>query len=207
MVAILPKFDLDRPTIEQEFVRRVEVLQSELGDDITIPAIQHAYIISSWIKLWPDEVRGRWKLFNIKTSNTTISEFLDNFIFWLMDARSKKLESGNVGYIVSSGPFTSWSGPTKKREITSIFLTGSNSHHQSGGSKDHKRKVHMPPSSESTHPVDPTSKCNVCNRLKHPDNKCPFYLWHQYANKDTKTAFADSAKVTPRSIDFWIPTI
>jgi hypothetical protein len=38
MVAILPKFDLDRPTIEQEFVRKVDVLQAELGDDITIPA-------------------------------------------------------------------------------------------------------------------------------------------------------------------------
>jgi hypothetical protein len=194
MVAILPKFDLDRPTIEQEFVCKVEVLQAELGDDITIPATQHAYIISSWIKLWPDKVKGRWKLFNITTSNTTISEFLDNFTFWLMDARSKKVESENVGYIVSSGPFTSWLGPTKKRESTSIFLTGSNPHHQPGGNNEHKRKVHTPPSSESTPEIDPTSRCNVCNRLKYPDNKCPFYPWHPNADKDTKTAFADSAK-------------
>jgi hypothetical protein len=111
-----------------------------------------------------------------------------------MDARSKKLESENVGYIVSSGSFTSWLGPTKKRESTSIFLTDSNPHHQPGGSNEHKRKVHTPPSSKSTPEIDPTSRCNVCNRLKHPDNKCPFYPWHQYANKDTKMAFADSAK-------------
>jgi hypothetical protein len=105
-----------------------------------------------------------------------------------MDARTKKVESENVGYIVNSGPFSSWLGPKKKKEITSTSLTGSNPHNQS--SKDHKRKLTNLHPSDPTPRVDSTSKCNVCNRLKHPDNKSPFYAWHQYANKDTKTAFA-----------------
>jgi hypothetical protein len=36
--------------------------------------------------------------------------------------------------------------------------------------------------------------CNVCNRKKHPGNDCPFFSWHPYANKDTRTPFPDSSK-------------
>jgi hypothetical protein len=152
MVSILPRFDLERPAIEQEFVCKVELLQSELGEDIVILSAQNAFILTTWIKIWPEEVRGRWKLFNIKTANSTISQFLDNFTFWLMDARTKKVESENVGYIVSSGPFSSWLGPQKKKEITSTSLTGSNPHNLS--SKDHKRKLTNLPPSDPTPPVD-----------------------------------------------------
>jgi hypothetical protein len=59
-VALLPKFDLSNPSVEQEFVRKVENLQAEVGD-VKISPTQHSFVISSWTKMWPKKVQERWK--------------------------------------------------------------------------------------------------------------------------------------------------
>jgi hypothetical protein len=133
-------------------------------------------------------------LFNVNRSNSILTDFLDNFIFWLMDARNAKSTCENVGWVVHSGPNSSWFGDTKKYEAQTVTATSGSKHNQSGGGdRDKKRKL-ISPSSAITSTVDQTSVCHVCNRLKHPDNKCPFYTWHPYANKEANTAFSDSSK-------------
>jgi transposase InsO family protein len=191
MVAIKPQFDLAQPTVELEFARKVDLLQSELAEDTIITSSQVTFIITSWVKMWPSEVQARWKLFIVnRESNSSISIFLDNFISWLIDARNTKNTCEHVGYIVSPGPHSSWYG-TKKNEENTNSSNNKNNNQPGGSNKDHKRK--QQPLSTDTPPTDQKSTCDVCNRLLHPNNKCPFYSWHPFANKEKK-AFSDSLK-------------
>jgi hypothetical protein len=50
LVAIPPKFNLADPSIESEFVRKVEYLLENLGEGIVITSSQVTFIFQSWLK-------------------------------------------------------------------------------------------------------------------------------------------------------------
>jgi hypothetical protein len=111
LVAIHPRFNLADPSIEAEFVRKVEYLLENLGEGTVITSSQVTFIYQAWVKMWPNDVQARWKLFIVnRESISTLSTFLDHFIAWLIDARRVKAQFEHVGYIVTPGPSASWFG-------------------------------------------------------------------------------------------------
>jgi hypothetical protein len=196
LVDILPKFDLTKPNIESEFVRKVEVLLENLAEGTVITPTQVIYITQAWVKMWPKPAGDRWKLFIVNREKiNSLTTFLDHFVAWHIDARTKKRTCEHVGYIVSPGPNASWYG--EKQNDSNTGASNSTRNNQPGGGgkdKDNKRKELPSSSSDTNPPADPFAKCNVCNRKKHAGNNCPYFDWHPYANKSAKTPFPDSAK-------------
>jgi hypothetical protein len=161
-VALQPNFDLSNPLIEREFVRKVETLLSEAGD-LKIAPTQHTFVTASWVKMWPKKVQDRWRLYiTNRPKSDTISAFLDSFIYWLTDARRTKTTCENVGWVVTPGPNSSWTGDKEKKNDTPVGTTSNSTKQAQHGQKDDKKRKQMSTSSDI--PFETTARCDVCNR-------------------------------------------
>jgi hypothetical protein len=96
--------------VSQETTNFLKQNQAVFREDSNTDYERAPHIFDSYFQIKDSD--GVTRLYVSKPSST----------LWLMDAGTKKVESKNVAYIVSSGPFSGWLGPQKKKEITSTSL-------------------------------------------------------------------------------------
>ena len=143
-------------------------------------------------------IRLNYKVFAINKDVKSIKEFLQIFTNYLQDARKAKSIAELVLWSVTPNSNTKWDG-TRPGKPDTYADAAKSGNYDKGNSRKNKRHLESSSSSSSrtvatTSSADSTSICNVCNRLKHEGNKCPYYSWHPFANKDSKVPFPESDK-------------
>jgi hypothetical protein len=169
-----------------------------MGDTVITPET-HLLVIQTWVKMWPPAVVTRYKVFAINKDVKSIKKFLQIFTNYLQDARKAKSIAELALWSVTPNSNTKWDGTKPGKPDTYADVTKSGNHDK-GNPGRNKRQLESSSSSSSravttsSGTTDLNATCNVCFRLKHEGNKCPFYSWHPFANKDSKIPFPESDK-------------
>jgi hypothetical protein len=170
--AIPPQYDFSNSAVEQTFCDKILHLMKEVGEDKISIDIQKL-LIRDYIKCWPSVVKTGFEKF-------------------ILDASRDNITYVTLCLICILGLNTSWiKGADKKgqHEVNNVETKGDK------GDLKHKYTDAVNTFSSENPPAvgsSSTSLCNVSNRLYH--NVCPYFDWHPFANKDTKTPFLQSEK-------------
>jgi hypothetical protein len=80
-----------------------------MGDTV-ITAETHLLVIQTWVKMWPQPVSTRYKLFAINKDVKSIRKFLQIFTNYLQDARKAKSIAETALWTVTPNANTKWEG-------------------------------------------------------------------------------------------------
>jgi transposase InsO family protein len=189
---IFPSFDLTNQSIQDEFFRTtLNTIHTLNGVDVTDE--QQLLVIKTWIECWPKPLQTCFKVWVSHKPNKTVTDFISNLSAYSGEARLAKGHAESFLWTVVPNANTSCYQGHKKRsnddEHRQDSSSSSNNKKNKGDKRDH---TDLRDSSTPSLSKGDDSRCNVCNRLQHPGNSCPYYSWHPNANKDAKVPFESS---------------
>lgn len=189
---IFPDFDFTNSTPMDEFSRKTFNLMSTLSDkDITDE--QQVLLIKSWMDLWSPKVKSTFKVWLAQKPNKTVEEFLENLALYCGAARLAKGAAESFCWTVLPNSNTSCYQGHKRHNDEDKHNDAQGTSKKQRADRFREKEVASGSSSSSSQPHterDEADRCKVCNRLYH--DKCPYWIWHPHANKDTSTSFESS---------------
>jgi transposase InsO family protein len=189
---LLPTYNFTNVRVEQDFVMKALTLLKEVGEK-NISAQAQVLILQSWVKQWSPKGQSNFKSFLVETDreNKTVRQFLQNLTTWCQTARSAQSNAEMKLWTVTPSSDTSWTGRSNGKGEASGFSPIKDQTKDKPNVNNNKRLRDSSDGSNNTSEVK-SGTCNVCNRLRHKDNKCPFFDWHPFANKTARIPFPDS---------------
>ena len=121
---------------------------------------------------------------------------MSNLSAFCGEARTAKGNAEKFSWTVSPNELTHCYQGYKKRinDDANRHDTANNNNNNNKKNKGDKRnQTDLRGSSQTTSQSgNDDLRCNVCNRIRHSGNSCPYYSWHPNANKDSKVPFESS---------------
>lgn len=122
-IKILPRFDLNKSAIEQEYSYSFLTLLDQAGQDID--GDTQKMIVKHWITKWPKPFQELFKRFIINKDNDTIEQFIVHIFSYTASARQLKNATEKYGYIVQGSTTSAYFGPSHKDDHTRPSGSGS----------------------------------------------------------------------------------